>query len=73
MSQIHVRYMWPLPKNLGDLLKGFKQVLVPEMNKGQFATVLRDNYLVDAVRLNQVNGQPFKVSRLNEVIAEMLA
>jgi 2-oxoglutarate ferredoxin oxidoreductase subunit alpha len=48
-------------------------VLVPEMNKGQFATVLRDNYLVDAVRLNQVNGQPFKVSRLNEVIAEMLA
>jgi 2-oxoglutarate ferredoxin oxidoreductase subunit alpha len=64
--------MWPLPSNLGELLKGFKKVLVPEMNKGQFATVLRDNYLVDAVRLNQVNGQPFKVSRLTEVINGLL-
>ncbi len=73
VSQIHVRHMWPLPKNLGELLKGYKKVLVPEMNKGQFATVLRDNYLVDAIRLNQINGQPFKVSRLNQVIDELLA
>jgi 2-oxoglutarate ferredoxin oxidoreductase subunit alpha len=42
------------------------------MNKGQFATVLRDNYLVDAIRLNQVNGQPFKVSRLTQAINETL-
>ncbi|MBI1180273.1 MAG: 2-oxoacid:acceptor oxidoreductase subunit alpha, partial [Alphaproteobacteria bacterium] len=73
VSQIHVRYMWPLPRNLGDLLQGFDKVLVPEMNKGQFATVLRDQYLVDAVRLNQVNGQPFKVSHLTQVIRDLAA
>jgi 2-oxoglutarate ferredoxin oxidoreductase subunit alpha len=72
VSQIHVRYMWPLPPNLGQLLSGFRKVLVPEMNKGQFATVLRDNYLVDAVRLNQVNGQPFKVSHLTQVIGDLV-
>lgn len=68
VSQIHVRHIWPLPQNLGELLAGFDRVLIPEMNTGQFATVLRDQYLVDAERFNQVNGQPFKVRDLLDAI-----
>lgn len=68
VSQVHVRHIWPLPRNLGDLLKSYDRVLVPEMNKGQFATVLRDQFLIDAERYNQVNGQPFKVRDLLEAI-----
>ena len=73
VSQIHVRHIWPLPKNLKSLLEGFDKVLVPEMNMGQFATLLRDQYLIDVQRLNQVNGQPFKVNELVDVIHDALA
>jgi 2-oxoglutarate ferredoxin oxidoreductase subunit alpha len=71
VSQIHVRHIWPLPANMGDLLAGFDKVLVPEMNTGQFATVLRDQFLLDIIRYNQVNGQPFKVSDLSARIHEL--
>src|SRR3546814_8066399 len=47
VSHIHVRHIWPLPANLGDLLRGYDRVLVPEMNTGPFKTVLRDQYLVE--------------------------
>ena len=53
VAHIHVRHIWPLPKNLGALLKGFEQILVPEMNMGQFKTLLRDQYLVDAQAADQ--------------------
>jgi len=59
VAHIHVRHIWPLPANLGDLLKGYEKILVPEMNTGQFKTVLRDQYLVDAQPLTKVSGQPF--------------
>ena len=69
VSHIHVRHVWPLPANLGDLLKGFDRVLVPEMNTGQFKTVLRDQFLVDATPLSKTSGQPFAIAEIEEAIA----
>ncbi|QDZ07399.1 2-oxoacid:acceptor oxidoreductase subunit alpha [Sphingomonas panacisoli] len=72
VSHIHIRHIWPLPANLGALLKGFDKVLVPEMNTGQLKTVLRDQYLVDAKPLNKVSGQPFRIVEIEAAIAAML-
>ena len=69
VSHIHVRHIWPLPGNLGDLLRGFDHVLVPEMNTGQFKTVLRDQFLVDAQPLTKTSGQPFQIAELEAAIA----
>ena len=69
VSHIHIRHIWPLPPNLGDLLRGFDHVLVPEMNTGQLKTVLRDQFLVDAKPLNKVSGQPFRISEIEAAIA----
>jgi len=68
VSHIHLRYLWPFPRNLGDLLRGFGHVLVPEMNAGQLVTVLRAQYLVPAEGINQVTGKPFKVSDIEQAI-----
>ena len=68
VAHIHVRHIWPLPANLGDLLKGYEKILVPEMNTGQFKTVLRDQYLVDAQPLTKVSGQPFTISEIEAAI-----
>ena len=73
VTQIHVRHIWPMPQNMEALLKSFDKVLVPEMNMGQFATLLRDQYLIDAQRLTQVNGQPFKVGDLADTIRGLVA
>ena len=70
VSHIHVRNIWPMPANLGDLLRGFDKVLVPEMNTGQFKTVLRDQFLVDAQPLTKTSGQPFQIAELEEAIAK---
>ena len=72
VSHIHIRHVWPLPKNLGDLLKSFEKVLVPEMNTGQLKTVLRDQYLVDARPLNKVSGQPFRIAEIEAAIEEIV-
>ena len=69
VSQAHLRYLNPLPPDLGDILQRFTQVLVPEMNLGQLRMILRATYLVDAVGLNKIQGQPFKVS---EIVSEAL-
>ena len=69
VSHIHVRHIWPMPANLGELLRGFDKVLVPEMNTGQFKTVLRDQFLVDAQPLTKVSGQPFQIAELEAAIA----
>ncbi|HPB23946.1 MAG TPA: 2-oxoacid:acceptor oxidoreductase subunit alpha, partial [Novosphingobium sp.] len=69
VSHIHVRHIWPLPENLGDLLRGYDKILVPEMNTGQFKTVLRDQYLVDAQPLTKVSGQPFAIAEIEAAIA----
>jgi 2-oxoglutarate ferredoxin oxidoreductase subunit alpha len=72
VSHIHVRYMHPLPRNLGDLLANFDQVLMPEMNTGQFVNVIRAKYLIDAKPMNKVSGQPFKIREIEEVIKSLL-
>lgn len=73
VAHIHIRHIWPLPKNLGELLKGYDHVLVPEMNTGQLKTVLRDQYLVDAKPLNKVSGQPFTIAEIEAAIEGALA
>ncbi len=73
VAHVHVRHIWPMPSNLGDLLRGFDKVLVPEMNTGQFKTVLRDQFLVDARPLTKTSGQPFTIAELEAAIDAMLA
>jgi 2-oxoglutarate ferredoxin oxidoreductase subunit alpha len=72
VAHIHIRHIWPLPKNLGELLAGFERVIVPEMNKGQLKTLLRDQYLVDARPVTKVSGQPFKIAEIEAAIEEAL-
>ena len=64
VSACHVRYMNPLPARLGDILREFKHVLVPELNLGQFRMLLRNRFLVDAKGLNMIKGQPFMVQEI---------
>jgi 2-oxoglutarate ferredoxin oxidoreductase subunit alpha len=72
VSHLHIRYLNPLQKNLGEILYNFKHVLVPEINLGQLIKVLRAKYLVPAVGLNKVQGLPFKSSEIEEKIDEIL-
>jgi 2-oxoglutarate ferredoxin oxidoreductase subunit alpha len=73
VSHIHLRHLWPLPRNLGPLLRGYESILVPEMNTGQLKTVLRDQYLVDAKPFNKVSGQPFRIAEIEAAIYQALA
>jgi len=70
VSQIHIRHIWPMPENLGELLRGYEKILVPEMNTGQLKTLLRDQYLVDARPYNKVSGQPFTIAEIEAAIEE---
>ena len=72
VSHVHLRYLNPLPPDLGGILRRFKAVLVPEMNMGQLLTILRATYLVDAVGLNKIQGQPFKVFEIAGKILRLL-
>ncbi len=72
-SHVHIRHIWPLPKNLGNLLRGYEHILVPEMNTGQLKTVLRDQFLVDAKPLNKVSGQPFRIAEIEAAIEVAIA
>ncbi len=72
VAHVHIRHIWPLPENLGDLLKGFAKIIVPEMNSGQLKTILRDQYLVDAKSVTKVSGQPFQIAEIDAAIAEAL-
>ncbi|MDP6343100.1 MAG: 2-oxoacid:acceptor oxidoreductase subunit alpha, partial [Alphaproteobacteria bacterium] len=72
VAHIHLRNIWPLPRNLGELLSGYEAILVPEMNNGQLVTVLRAEYLVPAEGLNKVNGQPFKITEIENAIRARL-
>jgi 2-oxoglutarate ferredoxin oxidoreductase subunit alpha len=73
VAHVHIRNIWPLPKNLGELLKSFDRIIVPEMNTGQLKTILRDQYLVDAKPVNKVSGQPFTIAEIAAVIEENLS
>lgn len=64
IAQTHVRHLNPLPANLGDVLRRYKRVIVPEMNLGQFATLLRAKFLVDVESYSRVRGLPISLSEL---------
>jgi 2-oxoglutarate ferredoxin oxidoreductase subunit alpha len=72
IGHLHLRYLNPLPANVGDILKRYKKVLVPELNMGQLLWVLRAKFLVNAVGLNKIQGRPFKQAELDQKIEEML-
>ena len=72
VTHCNLRYLNPLPKELGDILKRFKKVLIPELNMGQLRTVIRAKYLVDAIGLNKVQGKPFSVAEVVEKIESLL-
>jgi 2-oxoglutarate ferredoxin oxidoreductase subunit alpha len=72
VAHVHIRHIWPLPNDLGELLRSFGKVIVPEMNKGQLKTLLRDQFLVDCQPLTKVSGQPFKILEIEAAIEEAL-
>ena len=73
VSFVHLRHLSPFPENLGELLGGFRKILVPEMNYGQLTTLLRDKLDVRPVSMPKVSGQPFLISELVARIQEELA
>ena len=72
VSHVHIRHINPFPKNLGDILKKFKKVLIPELNMGQLLTIIRAKYLVDAIGFNQVAGKPFSSNTVFNTIESIL-
>ncbi|MFE7465727.1 2-oxoacid:acceptor oxidoreductase subunit alpha [Streptomyces sp. NPDC057499] len=72
IAQAHLRHLNPFPKNLGEVLARYDKVIVPEMNLGQLATLVRAKYLVDAHSYNQVNGMPFKAEQLATALKEAI-
>jgi len=72
VSAIHLRHLNPLPPDLGDILNSFEQILIPEMNMGQLLKVIRAKYLVNAIGLNKIKGQPFKISEVEAGIEQLL-
>jgi 2-oxoglutarate ferredoxin oxidoreductase subunit alpha len=72
VSHAHIRWISPLPKDLGEIIIGFKNVLVPEINLGQFLRLIRAEYLVDAKGLNLVRGRPISASTIVETVKKTL-
>jgi 2-oxoglutarate/2-oxoacid ferredoxin oxidoreductase subunit alpha len=73
VAQAHLRHLSPLPANLGDVLAAYGKVLVPEINLGQLALVLRGRFLTDVISYNQVRGLPFRAAELAGVIQDVIA
>lgn len=69
-AHVHIGNIWPLPRNLEEVLKSFDKVIVAEMNKGQMNNLLRAEYLLDAYSLSKVTGQPFKITEILDTIRE---
>jgi 2-oxoglutarate ferredoxin oxidoreductase subunit alpha len=72
IGHVHLRHLNPLPRNLGEVIKRYKKVLVPEMNMGQLSMMLRAKYLVDAIGYNKIQGKPFKQSEIEDKIQELV-
>ena len=73
VAHAHVRYLNPFPRNLGDVLNRYDRILVPELNMGQLAFILRATYLLPTISLDKVKGRPFKISEISEKIEQLLA
>ena len=72
VSHAHIRHLRPFPKNLGEIIGNFDQVLIPEINNGQLVKIIRDQYMVDAKAFNKVMGIPITKGELVDVIRKML-
>lgn len=72
VSHVHIRYVRPFPKNLGNIIKNFDKVLIPEINNGQLVKIIRDEYFVDAQAYNKIMGIPITKGELIDVIKKML-
>jgi len=72
VSHAHVKYLNPFPKNLGEVLKNYDKVLIPELNNGQLIKIIRDKYFIDAKGLNKIQGMPFSSEEIKNKIIEML-
>ncbi len=72
IGHVHLRFLNPFPSDLGEILKRFKKVLIPELNTGHLRQLIRSEYLIDAVGLNKVQGQPFHVFELESKIDTFL-
>jgi len=73
IGHVHLRHLNPFPRNLGNVLKRYKRVLVPELNMGQLLWLLRAKFLVNAIGLNKIQGRPFKQAELEQKISELLS
>ena len=71
VSRLHLRNLNPLPNDLGDVLKRFKKILLPELSDGHLALLLRAKYLHDIQSLPKIEGQPFKIAELTEAIRKL--
>jgi 2-oxoglutarate ferredoxin oxidoreductase subunit alpha len=72
VSSAHLRHLNPFPSNLGEVLRSFERVIVPEMNLGQLSTMIRAKYLVDAVAFSKVKGRPFQIREIAGKVEEYL-
>ncbi len=72
VSHLHIRYINPMQKNVGEILSRFKTILVPELNLGQLIKILRSNYLVPAIGFNKIKGLPFQAEEIEMKIEEVL-
>ncbi len=72
VSHAHLRYIRPFPKNLGDIIKNFDHILIPEINNGQLIKIIRDNYMVDAKGFNKIMGTPIYKAELIEAIEQIV-
>lgn len=72
VAQLHLRYINPLPADLGAIISGFKKVLIPELNDGQLVRVIRDQYLVEAEVLDKIQGKPFLAEEILQAIKNMI-
>ncbi|MEN3305320.1 MAG: 2-oxoglutarate/2-oxoacid ferredoxin oxidoreductase subunit alpha [Micromonosporaceae bacterium] len=72
VAQAHLRHLNPMPRNLGEVLRSYERVVIPEMNLGQLAQVVRARYLVDAIPYNQVRGLPFTAAELETMLEEVV-
>jgi 2-oxoglutarate ferredoxin oxidoreductase subunit alpha len=68
IAQAHLRYLNPMPRNLGAVLRAYDKVVIPEMNLGQLASVIRSKFLVDVIGYNQVRGLPFTAAELETML-----
>ncbi|MFK7771606.1 MAG: 2-oxoacid:acceptor oxidoreductase subunit alpha [Saprospiraceae bacterium] len=72
VGHAHLRYIRPFPKNLGEILKNYKKVMIPEINNGQLSKVIRDHFLIDVIQFNKIQGVPIMKAELKYAIREVL-